>query len=241
LLSDQHAETLAAYHEDVIPEEVDDVIDLGAPLRCGDQDISGLPPDAMRYAKLYPAMTKAIPKFAHPGLEKWEAHVVESQIPLYSWPISDLKDLKEEKIPFAIRPFLHSEFDRLIELHYAEELTSCPTAVAMRAQLVAKSKTEKRFCVNGSTQKKILQVATYPMPHIRSILAFVSEFPFRAKVDLKHGYHNFDIHENSKRWTVIWFHPIAIPIQISYDPFTTITLPTEKCTAHHYSVNDAHQ
>jgi hypothetical protein len=147
-------------------------------------------------------MTKAIPKFAHPGLEKWEAHVVESQIPLYSWPISDLKDLKEEKIPFAIRPFLHSEFDRLIELHYAEELTSCPTAVAMRAQLVAKSKTEKRFCVNGSTQKKILQVATYPMPHIRSILAFVSEFPFRAKVDLKHGYHNFDIHENSKRWTV---------------------------------------
>jgi hypothetical protein len=155
VVASHEASVLAAYHEDVMPEETDDFIDLDAPLRCGDQDISGLPPDAMAYAKRYPEMTRAIPRDAHPSLDRWEAHVQQDKIPNYSWPKADLKDLKEEPLPFAYTPLLHKEFDKLISMHYAEEVTSCPTAVAMRAQLVFKSKTEKRFCVNGSTQKNI--------------------------------------------------------------------------------------
>jgi transposase InsO family protein len=201
-VSQHEPSVLAAYHEDVMPEAVDDIIDLDAPLRCGDQDISSLPPDAMAFAKRYPEMTRAIPRDAHPSLDKWLAHVQEDKIPLYSWPKTDLKDLKEEPLPFAYTPLLHKEFDKLIAMHYAEEITSCPTAVAMRAQLVSKSKTEKRFCVNGSTQKNVLAVASFPMPHIRQIFAFVSSFPFRAKIDLKHGYHNFEIHPDSRKWTV---------------------------------------
>jgi hypothetical protein len=196
------ASVLAAYHEDVMPEEADDFIDLDAPLRCGDQDISSLPHDALAFAKKYPEMTRAIPRDAHPSLDRWVAHVQEDKIPNYSWPKADLKDLKEEPLPFAYTPLLHKEFDKLISMHYAEEVTSCPTAVAMRAQLVSKSKTEKRFCVNGSTQKNVLAVASYPMPHIRQIFAFVSSYPFRAKIDLKHGYHNFEIHPDSRKWTV---------------------------------------
>jgi hypothetical protein len=201
ILDGHESGVLAAYHEDVIPEELDDTIDLSAPLRCGDQDVSQLPPDALAYARRYPEMTKAIPRDAHPDLEKWVAHVDESKIPLYSWPASDLRDLKEDKLPFRAVPALHHEFDKLIALHYAEELTQCPTAVVMKAQLVAKSKTEKRFCVNGSVQKMVLRVCAYPMPHIRTIFDFVSSFPFRAKIDAKHGYHNFDIHPDSRKWT----------------------------------------
>ena len=199
-----NADTVAAstYHEDVMPEDVDDIIDLSAPLRCGDQDISTLPSDALAYARKYPWMTKAIPKDAHAGLDKWKAHVREEAIPLYSWPKVTLKDLKEDKIPFPVVPQLHREFDKLIAMHYAEEVTECPTAVAMRAQLVSKNKKETRFCVNGSTQKNVLAVASFPMPHIRQIFSFVSSFPFRAKLDLKHGYHNFDIDPASRKWTV---------------------------------------
>jgi len=87
-------------------------------------------------------------------------------------------------------------------MHYAEEVTECPTAVAMRAQPIQKSKVEFRFCVNGSTQKMILAVLSWPMPHIRQIFAFVSSFPWRAKIDLKHGYHNFEIDPASRKWTV---------------------------------------
>ena len=199
----QHeASVLAAYHEDVMPEELDDVIDLSAPLRCGDQDVSALPPDAMAYAKRYPEMTRAIPRDAHPGLVRWTAQVQEDKIPNYAWPKTDLKDLKEEPLPFAFTPKLHKEFDKLIAMHYAEEVTECPTAVAMRAQLIQKSKTETRFCVNGSTQKNILSVLSWPMPHIRQIFAFVAGFPWRAKIDLKHGYHNFEIDPASRKWTV---------------------------------------
>jgi hypothetical protein len=39
------------------------------------------------------------------------------------------------------------------------------------------------------------------MPHIRAILHFVAQFPFRAKVDCKHGYHNFEVHEDDRKWT----------------------------------------
>jgi hypothetical protein len=74
-------------------------------------------------------MTKAIPRKAHPGLEKWIAHIDESKIVLYTWPASDQKDLKEDKMPFCVAPALHKEFDKLIQLHYAEELSECPTAV----------------------------------------------------------------------------------------------------------------
>jgi hypothetical protein len=74
-------------------------------------------------------MTKAIPREAHPDLDKWIAHVDESKIALYSWPASDLKDLEEGKMPFRVAPALHKEFDKLIQLHYAEELSECPTAV----------------------------------------------------------------------------------------------------------------
>ncbi len=62
-------------------------------------------------------------------MEKWIAHVDESKIALYSWPASDLKDLEEGKMPFRVAPALHKEFDKLFQLHYAEELSECPTAV----------------------------------------------------------------------------------------------------------------
>jgi hypothetical protein len=79
-IDSQEARALAIYHEDFMPEEHDDLVDLSAPLRCGDQDISALPPSAMEYAKRFPRMTRAIPKDAHPGLEKWRANIDESAI-----------------------------------------------------------------------------------------------------------------------------------------------------------------
>jgi hypothetical protein len=60
LILSHDASVLAAYHEDVLPEAVDDIIDLDAPLKCGDQDVSMLPPDAMVFAKRYPDMTRAM-------------------------------------------------------------------------------------------------------------------------------------------------------------------------------------
>jgi len=200
-IANHDAAVLAAYHEDVLDEATDDLIDMSAPLKLGDQDVSALPPDAQAYARRFPIMTKAIPRDAHPSLEKWRAHVHEDQIPLYSWPVADLKDLKEDKLPFKHVPLLHGEFDKLISLHYVEELRECPTGLCMKAQLVSKSKTEKRFCVNGSMQKLVMEVGVYPMPQIRAIFCFVSSFAWRAKLDCKHGYHNFEVHPEDRKFT----------------------------------------
>ena len=202
LLDREDAEAVCAYHADVMNESDDDVVDLSAPLRVGDQDISSLPEDAKAYALRFMAMTKALPRDAHPALEKWRAHIVEEDLAKYSWPKCNLKDLKEDKLPSRALPAIHAEFDKLIAQNFAEELTECPTSVVMKAQLVAKTKTDKRFCVNGSVQKNVLRVGVYPMPSIRNILAFVASFPWRAKIDLKWGYYNFEIHPEDRKWTV---------------------------------------
>jgi hypothetical protein len=193
---------LCAYHEDVMDESDDDVVDLSAPLKVGDQDISALPEDAKAMAERFPIMTKALPFHAHSDLPKWRAHVVLDKLADYNWPKCDLQDLKEDKFPLRALPAIHAEFDKLIAQGFAEEIRECPTSVVMKAQLVAKTKTERRFCVNGSQQKKVLRVGVYPMPMIRNIFAFVAAFPWRAKVDLKWGYYNFEVHEDDRKWTV---------------------------------------
>jgi hypothetical protein len=202
-LLNQHVnDTTDAYHIDVMAESDDDVVDLSAPTRIGDQDVSSLPADARAMAELFPIMTKALPFHAHPELEQWRAHVVTEDLAKYSWPKCDLQDLKGDRLPLRAIPAIHYEFDKLITQGFAEELTECPTSVVMRAQLVSKTKTEKRFCVNGSQQKLVLRVGVYPMPSIKNILAFVARFPWRAKIDLKWGYYNFEVHVDDRKWTV---------------------------------------
>jgi hypothetical protein len=105
-------------------------------------------------------------------------------------------------LPIRAVPVAHGEFDKLIDQGFAEEIRECPTSLVMRAQLVAKTKKDIRFCVNGSQQKKVMRVGVYPMPSIRSIFAFVAKFKFRAKVDLKWGYYNFEIAEEDRKWTI---------------------------------------
>ena len=149
---------------------------MAFPTRVGDQDVSVLPDDAKAYARRFPNMTKALPFHAHPDLEKWQAHIAEADLAKYSWPKAELKDLKEDKMPVRAVPVVHREFDKLIEQGFAEEVRECPTSFVMRAQLVAKTKKDVRFCVNGSQQKKVMRVGVYPMPSIRSIFAFVAKF-----------------------------------------------------------------
>lgn len=202
LIQQMRDDAYDVYHVDVMAESDDDVVDLSAPLRIGDQDCSNLAPDAQLFASLFPSMTKALPFHAHPDLEKWKAHVVIEDLAKYSWPKCDLMDLKEDKFPLRAIPAIHGEFDKLIAQGFVEEISECPTSVVMKAQLVSKTKTEKRFCVNGSQQKKVLRVGVYPMPSIRNIFAFVSSFKWRAKIDLKWGYYNFEIDEPDRKWTV---------------------------------------
>lgn len=48
LLDEEEQRALAIYHDDFMPEECDDVVDLSAPLKSGDQDTSSLPPTPSR-------------------------------------------------------------------------------------------------------------------------------------------------------------------------------------------------
>jgi transposase InsO family protein len=198
----ENAIACAIYSEDVMTPEVEDLTDLSSPLLWGCQDIRLLPPDAQHYAKRYPNFLLPIPKDADPRLPQWRANIMLDKVALYSWPTCDRKDLSPEQIPFAHVSPLHQEFDKLIAQHFAEATAAPPTGIVMRAQLVVKTKTTKRFTVNGSVQKQCMQVSAYPMPRIREIFQFVSRFPWRVKLDLLDGYHNMEVHPEDRKFTI---------------------------------------
>ena len=57
----------AVYNEDVVSAEAEDLCDLSAPLKWGQQDPKSVPPDGKHYARLYPAMLQPIPRDAEPA------------------------------------------------------------------------------------------------------------------------------------------------------------------------------
>ena len=111
-LIQQHVDdAIDTYHIDVMTHSCDEMVDLAAATRIGDQDVSLLPDDARAMAARFPIMTKALPFHAHPHLEKWRAHVVLEDLSKYSWPKCDLQDLKEDKLPLREIPAIHADFD----------------------------------------------------------------------------------------------------------------------------------
>jgi hypothetical protein len=194
LIAVQHDLCAAIYAEDIMTPELEELCDLSQVLTWGQQDASTLPADAQVYAKRFPNMLKPIPEHADKRLKLWRAHIVEGNIATYAWPVADLRDLKEIPLPYKSNPLLHAEIDKLKAQFFVEELREMPSAVCMRIQLVNKSKTEKRFTINGSVQKKVTQVGVFPMPNIRQIFDLVASFRYRAKIDWKGGYCNFEVH-----------------------------------------------
>jgi hypothetical protein len=199
----QNQTACAVYNEDVMSAEIEELTDLSAPLLWGQQDPKSVPPDGRHYARLYPSMLMPIPRDADPRLPLWRAHIDETQLALYSWPTCKLKELSEDRLPLHYHSPLSLEFEKLVSMHFAEPVVSFPpVGVVMRAQLVNKTKTEKRFTVNGSVQKKCMRVSAYPMPAISKIFDFVASFEFRAKIDLKHAYHNLEVHPDDRKYTI---------------------------------------
>jgi hypothetical protein len=198
----EDAAACAVYADDVMSPEVEDLTDLSSPLSWGCQDIRLFPPDAVHYAKRYPNFLLPIPRDADPRLPQWRANIMLDKVALYSWPTCDRKDLSPEQIPYSHASPLHKEFDKLIDQHFAESIAAPPTGIIMRAQLVVKTKTTKRFTVNGSVQKQCMQVSAYPMPRIREIFQFVARFQWRVKLDLLDGYHNMEVHPDDRKFTI---------------------------------------
>jgi hypothetical protein len=125
-LSQQASQVCAVYNEDVMSAEIEDLCDLSAPLKWGQQDPKSVPPDGRHYARLYPEMLQPIPRDADSRLPLWRAHIDESQLALYSWPTCKLKELAEDRIPLHFHSPLYQEMEKLVVMHFAEPITEYP-------------------------------------------------------------------------------------------------------------------
>ena len=203
LLDQRPQEIAAAYYENVLSREDEEDMDILLPiLKWGQQDASKLEGKARDIARMFPNFLLPIPKFADSRLYKIQYHVDLSQLATYSFPKVILDDLKEEKLSSRAQLKLRDYFKKLDEAHFTQPVSAPPVGVACRATLIPKPPSDDRFTINGSIVKKMMYASLHPMPRIRSILEFVAKFPFRVRLDLKHGYHNFDLHPDSIRYTI---------------------------------------
>jgi hypothetical protein len=197
LLSQRLTTLCAIDHEDVLSEEIDESIDVG--------DVwlppafAELSPSAQHFARIFPNFLQPIPEFADVRLPVWEAFVSEAALTLYSSPAKEKTLLKPLRTSFKGSDLIRSEFEKLQALHFIEPAFANPHGVASRVLLVAKPDGSTRVTVNCAQVNKSMQVQAFSLPAVSEILHFVARFPFRCTLDCSKGYHNFEIHKDS-RW-----------------------------------------
>jgi hypothetical protein len=197
LLSQRTVTMAAIDHEDILSEELDESIDVGdvwLPPSFAD-----LSPSAQHFARIFPNFLQPIPEFADVRLPLWEAFVSEAALVLYSSPAADKALLKPVRTSSKGSDLIRDEFDKLRKLHFIEDAFANPHGVASRVLLVAKPDGTTRVTVNCAQVNKSMQVQAFPLPAVSEILQFVARFPYRVTLDCSKGYHNFEIHPDS-RW-----------------------------------------
>ena len=197
LLASRQSSLALIYSEDVMSENIEEEIDLCA--GWTNPAISELPRDAQHYAKLFPNMLLPIPEHADARLPQWEAHAIESALISYASPVKDRDLLKPVRGSLKEAELIREEFSKLRSKFFVEDSVANPHGVASRVLPVIKPDGSLRITVNCALINKCLQVQAFPLACVSEIQHWVALRPWRIRLDLAQGYHNFEI-KPSSRW-----------------------------------------
>ena len=120
-------------------------------------------------------------------------HIEPDATPIFKGPRS---------IPFALRPKVHAELERLVKAGVIEPVQFSDWA----AQIVPVMKPDGSVRICGDYKVTVNQVAepdSYPIPWIDYLFASLAGGQTFSKLDLAHAYQQVELEENSKKLTVI--------------------------------------
>ena len=185
----------AQHFEFIMSQEDEELIDIGHimdnPHIC--KDIESLSPAAKYWLNLFPNLNQPIPAVAHPDLPKFDPPYDPKCLETYD----TRKVIKIPKPSIKLGAQIDSTLGKLSDAGILN-LHRNPVGMASFIVLVPKPDGTLRICCNFSKVNKALLVNYYPLPNCQDLLNQVSRKKFYTKIDLLHGFYNFDMAENAK-------------------------------------------
>ena len=112
------------------------------------------------------------------------------------------------RIPFQVRKKVEAELERLQKLDVIERVSDTPTPWVSPITVVKKpkSKDEIRLCIDMRAPNQAIQRERHVTPTLDDILASLNGSTVFSKLDLKNGYHQVELDEDSRFLTVFSAH-----------------------------------
>ena len=112
------------------------------------------------------------------------------------------------RIPFPVRKKVEAELDRLKNLDVIEEVSNTPTPWISPIRVVPKPKRpgEIRLCIDMRAPNRAIQRERHVTPTIDDIIANLNGATVFSTLDLKNGYHQVELDEDSRYLTVFSTH-----------------------------------
>ena len=183
------------HFEFIMSKEDEELIDIGHILEnphiCKDLDTLS---DAARYwLSIFPNLNLPIPETAHPDLPKFDPPFDPAFLETYN----NRKEIKIPRPSVKMGDKIDSTLGKLSDAKILN-LHQNPVGMASFIVLVPKPDGTLRICCNFSKVNKALLVNHYPLPNCQDLLNQVSRKKFYTKIDLLHGFYNFDMAERAK-------------------------------------------
>ncbi|XP_031335480.1 uncharacterized protein K02A2.6-like [Photinus pyralis] len=143
----------------------------------------------------YPNLTKGIGNLKH---VKVMLHIDETITPVAH---------KHRRIPIHLRKAVEAELKRLEQQDIIEKATG-PTPWVSPIVIIPRTSNPNqiRLCVDMREANKAIKRERHPTPTIDDILSELNGATTFSKIDLKDGYHQLTLHENSRYITVFSTH-----------------------------------
>ena len=111
---------------------------------------------------------------------------------------------KTRRVPFHVRDEVENELDRLQEMDIIEEASGPTTWVS---PIVIVHKTQGvRICIDSRAINTAIKRERYPIPTIDEVIAEMNGATRFSKIDLNKGYHQLELHPESRPITVFTTH-----------------------------------
>ncbi|CAB3981073.1 Hypothetical predicted protein [Paramuricea clavata] len=113
------------------------------------------------------------------------------------------------RVPFHVRRKVEAKLDELQRLDIIEPLTG-PTPWVSPLVVVPKPNGEVRICVDMRRVNTAVIRERYPIPTVEEILQDLTDACVFSKLDLRWGYHQIELDEQSRHYTTFLHTPVSI-------------------------------
>ncbi|XP_014664198.1 PREDICTED: uncharacterized protein K02A2.6-like [Priapulus caudatus] len=115
--------------------------------------------------------------------------------------------IPHRRIPFHMRRKVEQKLDRLLELDIFEKVENTPTPWVSPITVVPKRDSEAiRICVDMRNVNTVIKRERHIIPTVDDLIASLNGATTFSKLDLNSGYHQIELDEESRQYTVFSTH-----------------------------------